>query len=480
MGAFDPLIKMICIVSYVIFVVLGLVVTVAGLWYVNDIDGGSDLVMFSLIGGGLGMFLVGLLALFGLNNHHGWIMAIVWLVDVVLFNIILVGALLGVMLGMDIQDPARHAVDESWAVPAWRANYWDTEYCHLNSRGSCLDFEALATDALGTEHNYDPAHSNRHLFADCEMAEEGYICPISDAAGDRGVCNAVDTVGGDAASRQTECEGITEGAGCAYTAAKDATCVGTDDGSGTCTGTATVFKTCDLLDTTDGSALCPDGCDSTAASTPECAFSVPGCNSLETCTGCPEGCAEQRGDAITCTGTADEIPATCAGTSTELLTCDLLLDTEAVATCPAGCDSTPGATCALNADASACAVAGGSCEFSAAEDNTCSVKPDCSARDTLRAACDKCSDDCREFLLDDVKDGMQPAAVALLITFAFSVICVIVNHYMVRHDPESGCVSLPPVVFACRMCRSNVLLLLCCAGWNGRLGGAHFRSRLLA
>ena len=39
MGAFDPLIKMICIVSYVIFVVLGLVVTVVGLVFAHLLGG---------------------------------------------------------------------------------------------------------------------------------------------------------------------------------------------------------------------------------------------------------------------------------------------------------------------------------------------------------------------------------------------------------------------------------------------------------
>jgi hypothetical protein len=458
MGAFDPLTRLICFLAYAGFCVVGIAMIAAGIWYNSSIPGANEAVMFAMAGGGFGMLCVGGLALWAIFKQHPAFLWIVWLIDVGLFVVITLGAVIGIILGMDVRDPTREALDRSFGLPDWRESLWDGLYCqeHSSSTHCTTVFAQDAALALAaTDANYTAGDTVRHLFGDCNYAMLGVPCAVSDAAGDVSVCDAVDM--SDAtqtdADRETACEAITDGMGCVFTPSGTetlASCDGDDDGTGDpaeCTGTADI-PTC------DPSAVsgCPAGCDSTPDNTPVCAFADP-----VAFTGCPDGCTENLDTgAESCTGTATTIPGTCTGTATQPQ-----CDANAVdrAGCAAGCTFTPagaGDACELNGDSSGCAVQGGNCVYTpyeAPSPRTCTVKPDCRDRDAIYLSCTACATDCKEALISEVKSGMEPAAIVLIATFAFSVICVIINHYIVVNKPDGGIVVLLALVF-------NVLVTL--------------------
>jgi hypothetical protein len=453
MGAFDPLTRLICFVAYAGFCVVGIALIATGIWYNSSIPGANEAVMFSLAGGGFGMLCVGALALWSIFKQHPALLWIVWLVDVGLFVVITLGAVIGIILGMDVRDPTREALTRSFGMAEWRESMWDSAYCqkHSSSTHCTTVFEEEAALALAaTDANYTTGDTVRHLFGDCTYAMLGVPCPVSEAAGDVAVCTAVDMsdTAGTAAERQTACEAVADGMGCMFTPTGTETpvsCAGDDDGTGdpaTCTGTATI-PACEL-----SVFGCPDGCDSTPESTPACAFA-----DADAHTGCPDGCTlDMTTDAESCSGTATTIVGTCTGTATPPV-CDA--DAVDQAGCAAGCTFTPagaGEPCQLNGDESGCAVQGGNCvytPYAAASPMACTVKPDCVARDSLFAACSTCSADCKEALITDVKSGMEPAAIALIVAFVFSLICVITNHWIVVNEPEGGMVVL--IALACNV-----------------------------
>lgn len=97
--------------------------------------------------------------------------------------------------------------------------------------------------------------------------------------------------------------------------------------SPSCTFTAAVTPTCDLLLDTDGSAECFDGCSST----------LQVCEAALTCTGTANVVP------ATCTGTAVAVPASCSGAEGDQgEVCDLDLTTDETAECPTGCTLSEG------------------------------------------------------------------------------------------------------------------------------------------
>lgn len=450
MGAFDPLTRIICFVAYAGFCVVGIVLMATSIWYNANVPAAddaslNDVVMISLAAGGCGMFAVGGLALFSIFKQHAVFLWVVWLADVVIFIVITVGAVFGIILGMDVRDPTREALDRSFSEALWRETWWDGGYCqdHSTSTHCTAVFMEQATTALAaTDANYTAGDTVRHLFGDCTYAKLGVPCPVSQNPADVEICEAIDmdSVAGIDDNQQAACEAVAVGKGCVFTppvAAIPAACTGDDDGTGdpaTCSGTATT-PVCEL-----GPAGCPAGCDSTPASTPVCQFASG-------TTGCPDGCSST---ATTCSGTATTTPATCTGTATTPV-CDLNAVNQA--DCAAGCVFTPrgaGAPCQLNGDDSACAVQGGDCTFSAfveATPRTCTVKPDCTDRDLLFASCSTCVNDCKEAIITDVKSGMEPAAISLIVAFVFTVICVVINHYVRLHQPDGGLAVLLALIF---------------------------------
>ena len=449
MGAFDPLTKLVCLIAYGLFCFTGLILLITGGWYKSEVPGANDMVMFSLVGGGIGMMAIGGLALWSVFKHHRNFLWVVWVADIVLFVVVTVGAVIGIVLGMDVQDPSRHAINLSFSEVLWRETFWDGNYCQTHSSSThCTSsfLDQAKTQLAATDANYTTGDTVRHLFGDCNYAKLGVACEVSVLAGDTALCIAVDLVTGTEADQAAICNGVTGGQGCVFAYTGDdspAVCNGDNDGSGapaTCAGTATV-PTCDA-----SAAVCPSGCASTAAVTPACAFA-----DAAAVTGCPDGCTEDlTAGAEECTGTASTTPGTCTGTATAP-TCDAAA-TDA-AGCATGCAFTPrgpGTTCSLTATSSACAVEAGNCvyaAFQAASPKSCTVKPDCAAQDALYASCTTCATDCREALISDVKTGMKPAYIVMLVACFFSVIGVTVNHYIVTHDPEGGIMILLALVF---------------------------------
>lgn len=184
------------------------------------------------------MVIIGVFALWCLKQANGAMLQVVWLFDIALFCFVLAGAIVGCILGLDIQDPVRASTNRAWGEYSWtetggtdgvlgprqknfRKTFWDSTLCTKKLVQVCeTQFEVEANAAIGSAHaNYTEASMVRDLFADCDYAYRGLQCVTSDSPVDVAACAGF-TPG---ASAQLSCEAVTGGGtmfnGCTYVAA---------------------------------------------------------------------------------------------------------------------------------------------------------------------------------------------------------------------------------------------------------------------
>ena len=129
MGAFDALAKLILLVAYAAYSVIGLILLILGIYYVAQIPDAIDNVAIVVSATGFGMMVVGGLAEFSLVKQNWLILGVVWVVDVALFSVLLLCSVFGLVMGMDIKNPSRTAVNTAWEDPAYLVSQWDLAFC---------------------------------------------------------------------------------------------------------------------------------------------------------------------------------------------------------------------------------------------------------------------------------------------------------------------------------------------------------------
>lgn len=129
MGAFDALAKLILLVAYAAYSVIGLILLILGIYYVAQIPDAIDNVAIVVSATGFGMMVVGGLAEFSLVKQNWLILGVVWVIDIALFSVLLLCSVFGLVMGMDIKNPSRTAVNTAWEDPAYLLSQWDLSFC---------------------------------------------------------------------------------------------------------------------------------------------------------------------------------------------------------------------------------------------------------------------------------------------------------------------------------------------------------------
>ena len=204
MGAFDALAKLILLVAYAAYSVIGLILLILGIYYVAQIPDAIDNVAIVVSATGFGMMVVGGLAEFSLVKQNWLILGVVWVVDVALFSVLLLCSVFGLVMGMDIKNPSRTAVNTAWEDPAYLVSQWDLAFCqealyevpptpsqieggvdaatNVVVSATCGTgeggFDAVATDKLSTIAASDPdwdlsSYNVRDIFSNCSAAYPG-------------------------------------------------------------------------------------------------------------------------------------------------------------------------------------------------------------------------------------------------------------------------------------------------------------------
>jgi hypothetical protein len=193
MGILDNLNKGVLLIAYVVFILAGGTTIGIGVYYMSQVPDSSSSVALALAGTGGAMMLVGGLAVFSLIKDMWPILTLVWFFDLALFIVMVVSCIVGVILGMDVRDPTRTAVDNAFTMPAYLTAKWDAGWCQTEGdyegKDQCdMDsgFGKLALDKVQREENrardanglsdWDATiYSSRDIFANCSVAYTGCI-----------------------------------------------------------------------------------------------------------------------------------------------------------------------------------------------------------------------------------------------------------------------------------------------------------------
>jgi hypothetical protein len=186
MGALGQVNKGVLLLAYAIFVVVGGGTIGVGIYYASQVPDSSSTMAVAVAGIGICMMLVGVLACFALLKNMWLVLAIVWFLDLALFIALIISSILGVILGMDVRDPTRTAVDNAFARPDFLASHWDSLYCQDLAQGTYTDsdrcsmtadtgFGKLAADKIaGAGDAWDLEHyGTRDIFGNCSTAFTG-------------------------------------------------------------------------------------------------------------------------------------------------------------------------------------------------------------------------------------------------------------------------------------------------------------------
>lgn len=285
-GVVDATFKVICMALYATYILMGLTVAVVGVYYWSSTLIASGLVSALLLLSGVAMVGVGSAAIYGIQTDHTFLLSVVWceatrdrwcpaqprwsfclrpqpssspwadltvhvpvscslrlyrFIDIALFCMFVLFAIVGFMVGMDVRDPARTSTDNAWGVytgteldaqKEWRKSFWGGSYCTTSKtfggRKQACDavFNYHATNALlDPTSNFTEGTQIADVFADCKLADHGVPCAPSTHADDIVACAAADA--------RSSCESIATPfsvEGCTYeeaTGGDAATCLPT-------------------------------------------------------------------------------------------------------------------------------------------------------------------------------------------------------------------------------------------------------------
>lgn len=186
MGLLDTLNKGILLGAYAVFTLVGLATIGVGGYYASQVPGSSSSVAVAVASIGGAMLFVGGVACFALWKEVWPLLTIVFFCDLALFIALIMSCILGVILGMDVRDPTRAAVDRAFLVPAFLSSHWDTGYCQELATYTDSDkcsmtvdsgFGKVAAAKIEASADWDAAkYSTRDIFGNCSVAFTGSLC----------------------------------------------------------------------------------------------------------------------------------------------------------------------------------------------------------------------------------------------------------------------------------------------------------------
>ena len=172
--------------AYAVFTLVGLATIGVGGYYASQVPGSSSSVAVAVASIGGAMLFVGGVACFALWKEVWPLLTIVFFCDLALFIALIMSCILGVILGMDVRDPTRAAVDRAFLVPAFLSSHWDTGYCQELATYTDSDkcsmtvdsgFGKVAAAKIEASADWDAAkYSTRDIFGNCSVAFTGSLC----------------------------------------------------------------------------------------------------------------------------------------------------------------------------------------------------------------------------------------------------------------------------------------------------------------
>ena len=164
-----PVIRMVMLVSYAIYVLLGILLCVVGGMYASGgaasvaADAGvgdqvpdvsTTAVAIVCIASGVGMLLCGGAAIFATLQRKWIIMAVVMLIDIILFVTLLTSCMVGFVISMEVNDPVQNAVSDAFKTIPQKQDTWEATIMPVLTRGTagesvdsipvtCRDFNLL-------------------------------------------------------------------------------------------------------------------------------------------------------------------------------------------------------------------------------------------------------------------------------------------------------------------------------------------------
>ena len=121
----EPIIRLLLLVTYGVYVAFGLLICVLGGVYLSEINGADATAAGICIACGLFMMLVGAGAVYATLNTNWLIMFAVLIIDVALFCALLAACMVGFVIANEVKDPVKRGVDEAYKTVLLRTNSWE-------------------------------------------------------------------------------------------------------------------------------------------------------------------------------------------------------------------------------------------------------------------------------------------------------------------------------------------------------------------
>jgi len=172
MGLLDmlaPIINLLMLITYAVYVLFGLLICVIGVAYISEISGADKTAAGVCIACGFFMMLVGAAAVFATLKKNWLIMAVVLLVDVALFCALLAACMVGFVVANEVRDPVKKGVDEAFATILLKQNGWDgvkETFAHGGPE-RCKEFSKLLGETANKKIISDAKKDEKYYAGNC-------------------------------------------------------------------------------------------------------------------------------------------------------------------------------------------------------------------------------------------------------------------------------------------------------------------------
>lgn len=109
-----PVIRLILLIAYTAYIVLGLILMSLGIYYTTSVEGSNDFVTVTAIVGGFFMMVVGGLGVFANLKQLTLFIFICLIIDVLLFVFLLAACIVGIFIANGITDPVSEGVQKAY------------------------------------------------------------------------------------------------------------------------------------------------------------------------------------------------------------------------------------------------------------------------------------------------------------------------------------------------------------------------------
>ena len=149
LDALAPVINLVLLITYAVYVLFGLMICILGVAYMSEISGADKTAAGVCVASGLFMIITGAGAVFATLKKNWLIMFVVLIIDVILFVAMLGACMVGFAIATGVRDPVTRGVEEAFKTEKLRESAWPgIRELGKNAPLRCTSFSDSLKDAV--------------------------------------------------------------------------------------------------------------------------------------------------------------------------------------------------------------------------------------------------------------------------------------------------------------------------------------------